>query len=209
MSKFNTFETGKARMPKLKPSEKFGMWEVIEWVGSVKRGTHNRTNRTVYKFRCACGTEKDLLGTDVYRQRIKSCGCTWDCGPEESAFRATRLTYRGNAKSRGLDFVLTDFELKGLFSSDCHYCGEPPSNVTKKARVGDAAIFKYSGIDRSDNTIGYISGNCVSCCRTCNWMKQRMSPQEFIAHCRRVVERAEMKSRRTLRIFHKNFIFWG
>ncbi len=187
MGKFNTYETGKARMPELKSGEKFGMWEVVERVGTVRRGV---VNRTVYKFRCACGTEKDLLGTDVYRQRIKSCGCLWDCGFEESAFRATRQNYQRNARIRGLDFALTDSELKVLFTGDCHYCGEPPSNITRKARVNTTANFKYNGIDRTDNPIGYVSGNCVSCCKTCNWMKQRMSPQEFIAHCRRVVNRA-------------------
>ncbi len=109
---------------------------------------------------------------------------------EESAFRATRLTYRTNAETRGLVFALTDSELRALFSSDCHYCGGAPSNVTKKARVGGQAVFKYNGVDRENNTIGYILGNCVACCKTRNWMKQRMSPQEFIDHCRRVADRA-------------------
>lgn len=186
MSKSNTFETGKTRMPsELKSGERFGNWEVIERFGLVKRGG---SNRTAYKFRCLCGTEKVLLGTDVYRNRIKSCGCIHDCGFEESAFRSTRKTYKSNASSRKLAFTLTDDELKMLFSSVCFYCTAEPANVTRKKRLGTYAEYRYSGIDRVDNAKGYTSGNCVPCCKTCNWMKQKMSTENFISHCRQIVK---------------------
>ena len=85
-------------------------------------------------------------------------------------------------------FNLTDEQLKVLFASDCCYCGEPPSNLSRKKRKLNYAVFKYNGIDRVDNDQGYSAGNVVPCCRTCNWMKQKMSPEGFITHCRRVVK---------------------
>ena len=183
MSRSNTYEVSKPRMPELKVGEKFNSFEVIEKFGLVKRGT---SNRTAYKFRCECGTEKILLGTDVYRGRTKSCGCIHECGPEESAFRVTKDSYERNAKKRKLEFHLTDEQLRELFHSPCRYCDSSPNNVTRRKRLGLIVEFRYSGIDRKDNAVGYISSNCVPCCKTCNWMKQKMGVKEFIAHCRRV-----------------------
>ena len=37
-----------------------------------------------------------------------------------------------------------------------------------------------NGIDRIDSNIGYIKENCVSCCWTCNKMKNNFSQKEFL-----------------------------
>ena len=44
--------------------------------------------------------------------------------------------------------------------------------------------YVYSGLDRVDNSIGYILENVVPCCVTCNSMKMAMSYNEFITHLR-------------------------
>ena len=45
-----------------------------------------------------------------------------------------------------------------LIANSCHYCKGP---LNKKG----------SGLDRKDNSKGYIEGNVVSCCRKCNSVK--------------------------------------
>jgi hypothetical protein len=184
MGKANTYLTGKPWMKTLTPGDAYTNLTVVRFVGMREVG---QRKRQVYLFRCLCGKEVEFLGTDVYRERIKSCGCTHDCGYEESAFRAIRLAYSSNAVARGLGFNLTDEQLKTLFAGNCHYCGEPPSNLSRKKRKLNYAVFKYNGIDRVNNSVGYTIDNVVPCCRTCNWMKQKMSPEEFVSHCRRVV----------------------
>jgi hypothetical protein len=172
-------------MSTLSSGDTYGSLTVIRFIELRQRGMKRRQ---VYLFRCVCGTEVELLGTDVYRERIKSCGCTHDCGYEEAAFRAIRIAYISNATRRGLDFALTDTQLKQMFSGDCHYCGEPPSNQSRKRRKSDFASFKYNGIDRIVNEQGYTKSNCVPCCKPCNWMKQRMTTVAFLTHCKRIVE---------------------
>jgi hypothetical protein len=60
------------------------------------------------------------------------------------------------AKSRNIkvDITLDEYE-KLYYTKDCYYCGEKES----------------SGLDRLDNTIGYILDNCVTSCTWCNKMK--------------------------------------
>ena len=185
MGKSNTYLTGKPRMKTLTPGDVYTNLTVVKFVGLREIG---KRKRQVYLFQCICGKGVEFLGTDVYRERIKSCGCIHDCGYEESAFRAIRLSYSSNAATRGLEFTLTDEQLKALFAGNCYYCGEAPSNHSRKKRKLTYAIFKYNGIDRVDNTQGYTQRNVVSCCFTCNRMKQKLGFKEFIAHCRRVVE---------------------
>jgi len=86
MGKSNTYLTGKPWMKELIPGDTYANLTVIRFVGL--RIVGDSTRRKVYLFRCICGREVEFLGTDVYRERIKSCGCTHDCGYEESAFRA-------------------------------------------------------------------------------------------------------------------------
>lgn len=44
------------------------------------------------------------------------------------------------------------------------------------------SLEKVNGIDRKDNSLGYLLPNCVSCCVTCNFLKNMMSANQFIDH---------------------------
>ncbi len=46
--------------------------------------------------------------------------------------------------------------------------------------------FIYNGIDRIDSSKGYIQGNVVTCCRTCNVAKMDMDYKEFINHITKI-----------------------
>jgi len=79
--------------------------------------------------------------------------------------------YKLGAKRRGLIFELTLNEFIELTKNSCFYCGS-----------------EGFGIDRLDNTIGYLKENCVPCCSICNRMKFQYSVDDFIDHCRKVAE---------------------
>ena len=49
---------------------------------------------------------------------------------------------------------------------DCFYCGGKPETI-HKCNTTSLNIFKYNGIDRLDNKIGYVKTNCVTYCKTC------------------------------------------
>ena len=63
---------------------------------------------------------------------------------------------RYSAKKRGLQFVLDLEDIKGLYNGVCVYCGSETSTKT---------------IDRKDNKLGYVKGNCLSACWLCNKLK--------------------------------------
>lgn len=69
------------------------------------------------------------------------------------------------AKSRGLEFALNRVEYTDLVLDNCFYCTAEPSPI--------------NGIDRVDNSKGYVRGNTVTCCKRCNVAKNDHSREEF------------------------------
>jgi hypothetical protein len=69
---------------------------------------------------------------------------------------------RANTRFQG-QAVLTKTEFNNLTKEKCHYCDKDGPN----------------GIDRIDNTIGYTMGNCVPCCKHCNYVKGHLSQVDF------------------------------
>jgi hypothetical protein len=88
-----------------------------------------------------------------------------------------------------VEFALTDAECDRLFEGHCVYCGAEPSNTKRKHNLnGD---FVYQGIDRVDNNVGYMAGNCVPCCEQCNWAKRDMPVDAFLKWAKRVAKWGE------------------
>jgi len=70
----------------------------------------------------------------------------------------------------------------------CHYCGRVDrNNISIKSRslkVKGFVVenFKYNGLDRVDNAVGYTVDNCVPCCAICNRGKNSMGYNDFIEY---------------------------
>lgn len=81
--------------------------------------------------------------------------------------------YVKGAKKRHLDFTLSKTLFESLLVQPCFYCGHHiPQQI--------------HGIDRVDNDKGYVEGNVVTCCETCNILKGTNHPQEFIDKLRAI-----------------------
>ena len=94
---------------------------------------------------------------------------------ERSPLRALYISYRNNAKCRGLSFDLDRLLFEDLVTDSCFYCGAAPT--------------PHNGVDRVDNGDGYRYGNVVSCCRECNLSKRAMGVPEFTAWVERISKR--------------------
>ena len=92
--------------------------------------------------------------------------------------------YKHGAKRRGLEYKLTEKQFKEITQQPCYYCGIIPSN--KRDIEGYNGAYIYSGIDRVDNTKGYITGNVVPCCYQCNLSKGKLTLEEFKNWIKRV-----------------------
>ena len=122
----------------------------------------------------------------------KSCGClnietrsSRQVKPYgTSAFNALYSCYNKNAINRGLLFPITKEEFREITQKNCHYCGLPPSNYFKYNFMYGG--YTYNGIDRVDNSVGYVNDNIVPCCKWCNQMKLAYTKEEFLSHISRI-----------------------
>jgi len=78
--------------------------------------------------------------------------------------------YKRSAELKQLDFDITLEEFKEIVNQPCKYCGV----------IRDRGTAQFNGIDRDDSGIGYLNGNCVSCCTMCNYIKKTLNGIIFI-----------------------------
>jgi len=101
-----------------------------------------------------------------------------------AVFRAIVSDYKKGAYIRKLQYSLPDGYAEALLRGNCYYCGASPG---KERTIHDCyGGIKYNGIDRIDNSEGYILGNVVSSCYKCNVMKHTSSKDDFIKHIRNI-----------------------
>jgi hypothetical protein len=152
--------------------------------------------------RCSCGKKFTTGLTHVNTGKTQSCGCL-RCRIKGGGYKK-RLPFaikrRGdpitvylkeiftatseNAKRRQLDFKLVVEEFKSIVTLPCHYCGAMPRLHNRQGSY--QGPFAWNGIDRKDNDIGYVSGNCVPCCSACNSAKSKLSKDEFLDLVRKI-----------------------
>lgn len=134
-----------------------------------------------------CGHTRKFTGFQLRnnQQKCKVCeaGLSFRKPLRTLAINNKMATYKSSAARRNLEFDLSKDQFELLIFGDCHYCGrvpqsefKPPRNKSQKWR--DEQVF-VNGIDRIDNSIGYLVNNCSSCCWTCNKIKSAMSIQEW------------------------------
>jgi hypothetical protein len=71
--------------------------------------------------------------------------------------------YKRRHESHFSAVMISEADFKTISNSECYYCGQPGPN----------------GIDRKDNGIGYVSSNCVPCCKHCNYVKGNLSVSDY------------------------------
>lgn len=127
-----------------------------------------------------CNFTKGCLDpcTFVKRSQHISChfggrGCYYpDAWSDSTSASYTEYLRRSSAKN--LEFTLSKTQFEEITSARCHYCDKQNSDS------------HTNGVDRIDNRIGYLLGNCVTCCGECNYMKGVLSDRDFVEKCMRV-----------------------
>ena len=156
---------------------------------TVIKFQEKRDGRAYWLCKCTCGKEKIMNGTSLRRKSPPiSCGCfrmeLQRKKPGESNFNRLIRIYKRNAKRRGLTFSLTNQEIREIFALNCFYCGTKPSNGNAPRKYyGD---FLYNGIDRINNSLGYVLNNVVPCCKRCNYMKNNLTHEDFLIHIKKI-----------------------
>lgn len=154
---------------------------------------------------CECGTTCNIVSQNLRQGTTTSCGCYHKsiCGENSrrlpkgiSGSNMLFSSYRARAKEKSQDFSLSVERFREITSTGCHYCGKQPSQIIKPSPktsryTEDGSIhgqYVFNGIDRVDNSRGYVEGNVVPCCKICNRAKLDSSYEEFISWIRGVTE---------------------
>ena len=172
-----------------------GNLEIKGLGGTSKSGTR------LYRVLCLlCGSVTDKRLQTI--EKAKSCGCMQSkrsrrfAGSGRRTPEGTRVEinnlisiYKSNARKRGISFDLTYTQFETLVDSECYFCGDIGGNTLRKRGYND---YNYTGIDRIDNSVGYLPSNCIPCCSWCNRAKNNGTLENFVDKCRKVVSRIEM-----------------
>ena len=125
-----------------------------------------------------------------YVKTSKGCMCCQLKPKGEVGMNKLMCSYRDSAESRGLVFILSNEQFRKLTSSCCYYCGSLPHFIKRRKHNSFWTDYVFNGIDRVDNSKGYIVENCVSCCRTCNRGKGAWSYFFWTNHIKRLIVNA-------------------
>lgn len=163
---------------KITKGQKFGRLTTLCDVGGDKRGR---------LWECLCGCGKTVIVSAGNLKGTKSCGCLrrelvserFSLPKGEANLNYIIRRYKVNAKSRNIEFLLTRKQFIKLIQKNCWYCGIKP--CVSADHLDCNGKFAHNGIDRVDNEKGYTVDNCVTCCGTCNRMKNTHTQRDFLA----------------------------
>lgn len=151
-----------------------------------KSENSDNTGRARFECLCDCGKTVEIRGDLLRSGGARSCGCSVAHDPGLAAAKSKYGSYKGMAKKKCRVFNLTLDDFMKITSEPCHYCGMEPVQITHPKNTNGEYV--YNGIDRVDNSIGYVKENVVPCCKRCNVAKLNYSVDDFLNWVKRVAE---------------------
>ena len=164
-----------------------------EYGVTVVSGPHKERNRWDWTYRCPVCLENFVAPTANF-ERSKSCyscrGILLRRSSEDRTWKQLWLLLkaRKHAKNLGCDIDLKSFI--SISQKPCHYCGSEPT--PSKGHRKWAAYVNTNGLDRVDNSKGYLLHNVVPCCIRCNSAKRDESVEDFLLWAKRLAEHQNM-----------------
>ena len=160
----------------------------------MSKTAKNGKNARWWHCICDCGSTCLKLGNKLKSGRSTNCGCVSESKRKpkrpprakvplgESAKRSVLNDYKQGARARGIEWDLDDAGFFFITKQCCMYCAALPS----RTRTNGGGSFIYNGIDRLDSSQGYVLGNVVTCCTTCNYAKGATHVDDFLNWIERV-----------------------
>lgn len=146
---------------------KFGELVALHEV-RVKNDTHY-----YWKCKCTCGNICFHRATVLIKGYQKHCNKYCKVRAFKTRLHKKFDSYKKNSKDKGREFKISEDDFKYLIQQKCHYCGY---------------IDKINGLDRIDNSRGYLLDNVVPCCKICNQAKHVFTIHEFNSWIDRLIK---------------------
>ncbi len=183
---------GRTKAFKDQTGKRFGRLTVLRELEKTPSG------HTMWECLCDCGNTRTINSAHLSPKKPQqSCGCVSAEGlsrrsKKKPGVRGQNILwnrYLRGARERGLAWGITKPWFLELTSRPCAYCGVPPEMVVGQIETNDHSyhgVYRYNGLDRVDNEVGYLPTNIVPCCGRCNMMKHAMPQDEFLAQIRKI-----------------------
>lgn len=82
-------------------------------------------------------------------------------------------TYKARAAKKNIEFTLSEEVFFHVLHTQCYICGKN-------------GVANELGIDRINNTLGYVTGNIAACCWDCNRAKSNLNGLKFFQWLKRL-----------------------
>lgn len=162
--------------------------EYAHFIAKERIGYVIKSNKKypIYKANCkACNKEVAIPAPRLTSGEFKSCGCSRKLSEKDKndqsintpAFNRLFSKMKKGAKERGYLFEIEKELVYSLIKSKCYYCSSAPMTEYKSCKERGLL---YNGIDRINNSLGYIESNIVPCCFFCNSMKSNKDLNLFL-----------------------------
>lgn len=154
-------------------NQKFGILKVLHFHSRNKHG------QLIWLCRCKCGLKTKVPGFILRRSMTKSCGCTkyLRLPKGEASRRKIIRAYKMQARKRKHIWKLSDEFVTKLLTNKCYCCGIKGYSKTKS--YNNSGHFRYNGIDRINNKLGYFVKNVRTMCYICNRAKSNLTERQF------------------------------
>ena len=153
-----------------------------------KRAYRDETHEKMVQYDLTSKARRlENLGPDGFLAYYAAQQAVWRAkNPEKyAAFNEKRRTnlheffnanYIRPSKNKNLEFTITEQDFASIAINPCFYCG-----TMEKIMVDGKMVERgFNGLDRMDQTRGYIWDNCVSACKMCNRMKKSLHIDVFL-----------------------------
>lgn len=167
----------------------------------LERFRDESSGNMVVRILCDCGNEV-VKPSQFTSSKAKTCGNQCPVSrnlrslallgkpkplSEKGSTGLTRIydLYKRRANKKNIEFDISKEDFKVLTSSNCFYCGEPPSMVyihklkRASAREIENSRYLYNSLDRIDPNLGYTLSNVRPSCKCCNIMKWNHEEEFF------------------------------
>ena len=159
--------------------KQYGYLTVVRRIGSLR-------GQSLWLCQCRCGKETTVPAAPLKNGNTRSCGCYRTIvntmarvlpDNDRATFNALFRRMKNNAQHRKYNWRLSYDQAYTLTQQSCRYCGTDPKQLFNHPIYNKLCL--YNGIDRVDNTKGYIIDNVVPCCKICNFAKNSLSVEQF------------------------------
>lgn len=171
---------------KVKVGDVFGKLTVHERIGIGKNGGIN------WKCNCECGNYSECESYTLTSGHSTSCGC----GRIEAISSNVGFisgtwfgSIKKNAKTRGLDFLVSQEYLNELLIKQNHKCAI--SGLPIEIKIGRQSKETSASLDRIENSKPYTEDNVQFLHKHINYMKWIHNQDYFISLCRIIVEKQD------------------